>query len=118
MKESCSANDLTQTRIAWLVWRLPAGLLLLGLFWSEFRAWLWTPALVVAGSACLVNAARCHRLHCYFTGPLYLLGAAYVILAEFHAVPMRPGLFLLGLVGASAIAQLAELPVGKYLRKA
>jgi len=101
-----------------LVWRLPAGLLLFGLFWSEVRAWLWTPALVVAGLACLVNAARCRRLHCYFTGPLYLLGAAWVVLAEFHAVPMRPGWFLLGLVGASAIAQLAELRLGKYLKEA
>ena len=30
-------------------------------------------ACVVMGLACLVNAARCHRLHCYITGPYFLL---------------------------------------------
>lgn len=30
-------------------------------------------ACVVMGVACLVNAARCHRLHCYLTGPYFLL---------------------------------------------
>lgn len=32
-------------------------------------------ACVVMGVACLVNAARCHRLHCYLTGPYFLLMA-------------------------------------------
>lgn len=32
-------------------------------------------ACVVMGIACLVNAARCHRLHCYLTGPYFLLMA-------------------------------------------
>jgi len=27
------------------------------------------------GGACLVNAVRCGRLHCYVTGPFFLLGA-------------------------------------------
>lgn len=30
-------------------------------------------ACVVMCVACLVNAARCHRLHCYLTGPYFLL---------------------------------------------
>lgn len=25
------------------------------------------------GLACLANAARCRRMHCYFTGPYFLL---------------------------------------------
>jgi hypothetical protein len=41
-------------------------------------------ACVVMGIACLVNAARCHRLHCYLTGPYFLLvalaaGVAFVL---------------------------------------
>ncbi len=30
-------------------------------------------ACAVMGVACLVNAARCGRLHCYLTGPYFLL---------------------------------------------
>lgn len=41
--------------------RLPA-LLLMG-----------AAACFVMGVACLVNAARCHRLHCYLTGPYFVL---------------------------------------------
>ena len=73
---TCSKNDLTRGKIGLLLWGLPVVLLSLGLFWSEVRVWLWAPALVVAGVACLANAFRCGRLHCYFTGPLFLLGAA------------------------------------------
>lgn len=118
MRESCARNDLVGTNIAWTVWYLPGALLAVGLFWSEARVWLWTPALAVAGVACVVNAARCGRLHCYATGPLCLLGAACVLLAEFHLVPMNPVRFLFVLVGAGTIAYLAEVSLGKYVKKA
>lgn len=113
---SCAPNDLVGTPIAWLVWCLPALLLAVGLLWSQGRFWLWTPALVVAGAACVVNATRCGRLHCYFTGPLYLLGAAYLVGAKLGTVPLRPFWFLGLIVSASAVAQLAELPLGKYAK--
>jgi predicted small integral membrane protein len=116
--QSCASSDLADSEIAWLVWRFPAVLLLAGIFWHAARVWLWTPALVVAGVACVFNAARCGRRHCYFTGPLYLLGAAYVVLAEFGLAPMQPLWFLVALVSASLIAQLAELPLGKYVKRA
>ena len=70
MSEKYANNDLVGTRVAWVVWYLPSLLLVAGMFWSNGRLWLWTPALLVAGMACVVNAARCGRLHCYFTGPL------------------------------------------------
>lgn len=38
-------------------------------------------ACVVMGLACLVNAARCHRLHCYITGPYFLLLAVAASIA-------------------------------------
>jgi len=28
------------------------------------------------GIGCLLNARRCHRLHCYISGPAFFLGAA------------------------------------------
>ena len=38
-------------------------------------------ALLVMGGACLVNAARCRRLHCYITGPYFLMLALGALLA-------------------------------------
>src|SRR5579859_7373655 len=35
----------------------------------------WTIAFTVGAAGCLANARRCGRLHCFFTGPLYLLAA-------------------------------------------
>ena len=118
VSRSCTNNDLAGSKIAWLAWGLPAVLLVAGMFRHAVRVWLWTPALIVAGVACVVNAARCGRLHCYFTGPLYLLGAAYVVLAEFGLVPMQPLWFLIALVGALLMAHLAEVPFGKYVKRA
>ena len=82
--DSCNKNDLAQRKIALLLWGLPVVLLAVGVFWSEVRVWLWTPALVVAGVACLANAFGCGRLHCYFTGPLFLLGAVATLLRGFE----------------------------------
>jgi hypothetical protein len=51
---------------------VPALLLLVGVFWADVRAPLWSVAFLVGGAACVANAARCGRAHCYLTGPLYL----------------------------------------------
>ena|SRR2546425_9338280 len=110
----CSPGDLTSKRAAWFLWYLPIGVLLAGLFWNRGRVWLWVPALVVMGVGCLVNAARCGRTHCYFTGPLYLLAAAFVVLSATGIVPQHPGRFLFVVLGASCIAQCAEIPLGRY----
>jgi hypothetical protein len=37
-------------------------------------------SLSIAGTACLINAFRCGRVHCYFTGPFYLLMAVLSLL--------------------------------------
>lgn len=47
---------------------------------------MWTPALLTAAAACVVNAARCGRLHCYFTGPLFLFAAAGTFLRGLEIV--------------------------------
>jgi hypothetical protein len=46
--------------------------------WAVSPAWrtvLWTTSLGAMGTVCLLNASRCCRVHCYFTGPLFILGA-------------------------------------------
>jgi len=69
------------------------------------------------GLGCLVNAARCGRLHCYVTGPLYLAAALYVALSAFGLVVLHPNLFLIVVLGLSCLAQCAEIPLGKYRKR-
>ncbi len=92
-------------------------MLVVGVFWSEARVWLWTPALLVAGTACLVNAARCGRLHCYFTGPLLLLAALATILSNLHILPLHWGWILDSVVSGVALAYVLEVPLGKYIKR-
>jgi hypothetical protein len=53
---------------------------------GDARWWIWTPALTVMAVACLVNAARCRRLHCYLTAPLFLAGAVLATMRGLGAV--------------------------------
>lgn len=116
--QSCRKEDLACGGSALVLWYLPGFALFVGLAWVEARPWLWIPAFLVMGIACLVNAARCGRLHCFLTGPLYLLSAAYVGLAAVGLLPkIRPGVFLLGVLSIAALACLAERPLGMYRKQ-
>jgi hypothetical protein len=56
-----------------MAWGLPTALILTGLLTGPaVRATQWTVALAWMGGACLLNARRCGRTHCRFTGPYYL----------------------------------------------
>src|SRR6267143_2026612 len=115
--QSCEASDLVCGTGAVVLWCLPAIALLVGLVWSTARLWLWTPAFAIMGIACLANAARCRRLHCYFTGPIFLLAAAYAALAGFNVLPMRPGIVLGAVFGITILAFFAEVPFGRYRKR-
>jgi hypothetical protein len=116
MSNTCTKNDLVKQKISLLLWYVPGALFLIGVFWSEVRVWLWAPALVVAGTACLVNATRCGRLHCYFTGPLWLLAAAATLLRGFGILSL-PWSWILGAVlCGSLLAFVPEWVRGTYVR--
>ena len=70
-----------RTRVDWagsirslgLVWGFPAGVTAVGLLVDIYaRMITWTIALAWMGTACILNARRCGRTHCRFTGPFYL----------------------------------------------
>ncbi len=113
----CSPNDLMGFKTAWFLWYVPIAVLVVGSSWTRGRVWMWVPALLVMGLGCLANASRCGRLHCYFTGPVYLLGALYVAVSAFGTVVLHPGLFLIVLLALSCLAQCAEIVLGKYRKK-
>ena len=120
MSDCCSpnsaSNDLTAKKVACVLWYIPVALLLAGWHWPAGRVWLWIPPLLVMGGGCLANATRCGRLHCYFTGPFYILAALYVALSIFGVFPLNPSLFLLMVLGVSCIAVTLEIPFGRYKR--
>jgi len=65
-------------------WGLPAVVATIAIVLSNRRPALFLAAgaaLAVMGGACLVNATRCRRLHCYITGPHFLLLAVGALLA-------------------------------------
>lgn len=114
---SANRNDLIANKAVWLLWYVPAAAVLVGSSWAQGRIWLWIPSFLVMGGACLANASRCGRLHCYVTGPLYVLAAVYTALFALGVVRLNSGLFLLIVLGVSCIALCLEAPFGRYKRK-
>lgn len=49
-------------------------------FDPSVRTVIWPGALSWMGVACLLNAKRCGRLHCFLTGPFFLCIAALSLL--------------------------------------
>ena len=64
-----------------LAWWIPQGAMLAGLVLAvPVRTIVWVIALAWMGTACIVNARRCGRTHCRFTGPYYVLMTIPVLL--------------------------------------
>ena len=70
------------------------------------------------GAGLLGERSPLRRLHCYVTGPLYLGAALYVVLSAFGLVVFHPDLFLIVVLVVSCLAQCAEIPLGKYRKRA
>lgn len=72
-----------------LLWGVPAALIIVGDQTGEAaHTALWTIAFCWAGVACLANALRCGRRHCFYTGPLFLLAALASLLYGLGALPI------------------------------
>lgn len=93
MAEGCGSRSAGQDWAAgWRslagLWGIPAAAMLMALSLGPLpRAGIWAAALIWMGGACIVNARRCGRTHCRFTGPFYLLMAAVVVA---HAAGVLP----------------------------
>lgn len=82
------------------------------------RAIIWTAALSVLGGSCVANALRCRRVHCYLTGPFFLMMAAVTALNGFGIAPFAliawNTIVLTVSVGGVALCYLPELLMGRY----
>ncbi len=113
-------SDWVSGRASYAVaWGVPSAALVAAI-WAEpgLRAVVWTAALVWMGTACLVNARRCGRVHCRFTGPFFLVMAAVVVLHGVGAIALGSrGWIWIGLaiaIGTAAIWILSERLWGRY----
>jgi hypothetical protein len=90
--DNCKDKDLLRSRWALcLLWVGPWVLIIATRSTSNFiHTIIWTSAFAVGGVACLVNARRCGRLHCFYTGPLYLLAALTSLLYGLGVLPLGP----------------------------
>jgi hypothetical protein len=105
-----------------LFWCLPWFAFALG--WGVSPGWrtvLWTASLGVMGTLCLLNASRCGRVHCYFTGPLFILGAVASIGYGLGLLPLGPSgwkwICAVMVIGGIALTCIPELVLGRYRRK-
>ena len=68
-----SRDWVRDPRTKMLAWWLPQAGIAAGLFVSvAARTTIWIVALTWMGTACILNAKRCGRTHCRYTGPYYL----------------------------------------------
>ena len=68
-----SRDWLGRVHTGLLAWWMPKAAILAGLFVPvSARSVIWIIALIWMGTACILNARRCNRTHCRYTGPYYL----------------------------------------------
>lgn len=115
-------RDLACGGMSILIWIVPA--VILGIsanVGGPYRLILWPVLLAFMGGACLVNAKRCGRLHCFITGPFFLLLAGLSLLYGLGFVPLGPHgwqwLVNTLFIGGCALTFLPEWLFGKYIRR-
>jgi len=103
-----------------LIWCLPITLLLLSAWiGGRFPIIVWPALLTWMATACLLNARRCRRLHCYLTGPFFLLLAVISLLYGAGVLPLgERGWSMLSIVlvvGSLFLVYVPERLFGRYL---
>jgi hypothetical protein len=79
------------------------------------RALLWIPSFALMGIACLVNARGCGRLHCFVTGPLFLIASVATALDALEVVAIDWKLIFVGTGVGTLLAYSLEWMRGKYV---
>lgn len=78
---------------------------------------IWAAALAWMGLGCVLNARRCHRRHCYFSGPILLTGAVVIVLVGWDVVSLGSNglsLTIWTTFGLVLLSFLPEVVWGKY----
>jgi hypothetical protein len=119
---TCESRDILSSRWhVFILYLLPAiAIVVVGPLdiSSGWRAVVWTVALATMGMACIVNALRCGRVHCFLTGPFFFLMALVALSYGLGLLHLGGNgwnlLGLITLVGAIALWCLPETFLGRY----
>ena len=120
--KTCKSRDVLSSRwrVFILYWLPAIAIVVAGApaISSGWRTVVWTVALATMGVACIVNALRCGRVHCYLTGPFFLLMALIALSYGLGILHLGGNgwnlLGLLTLIGAIALWCLPEMFLGQY----
>src|SRR5262249_8275271 len=86
-----------------------------------WRTVLWTASLGFMGTLCLLNASRCGRVHCRFTGPFFILGAVASLGYGLGFLPFGSSgwkwICAVTVIGGIALTCIPQLILGRYGRK-
>lgn len=123
--KTARSRDILSSRLrVFLVYWLPTiAIVLAGIpaISNGWRTLVWTVALLTMGAACTVNALRCGRVHCYLTGPFFLIMAVVALSYGLGILHLGGNgwnlLGLITLVGAIALWCLPEMLLGKYRKQ-
>ena len=104
-----------------VLWRLPTvAMVAVVVFDADptLQAAVWAPCLALFAAGCIANAARCRRVHCYFTGPFFALMAVAALTYGLGVLPLGPSgwnwIELATVVGAVVFTYLPEALWGRY----
>jgi len=119
---NCESRDIlsSRRRVFVLYWLPAIAIVVAGApaISNGWRTVVWVVALAIMSAACIVNALRCGRVHCYITGPFFLLMALAALLYALGILHFGSNgwnlLGLIGLIGTIAFWYLPEMFLGKY----
>ncbi len=123
--QAAAKRDFVNDRLKnFLLWKAPA-LVMLATSLLEVgmtaRGLVWAACLTTLGGGCVANALRCGRVHCYITGPFFLLMAFASLLHGFRVVSLGPlGWLWIGVVtilGAVTLTYVSEWIWGRYVER-
>ena len=116
-------NDLVAHKSAWVLWGVPFTVLAVTALVEvgpHVRTGLWTLSLLMAGVACVANARRSARLHCYITGPFFLVLSALSLMHGSGILSLGPwgwtGIGAALFIGAPLLIWAPERIWGRYAR--
>ncbi len=103
----------------WLTWGVPIAILLATRSVGErYLVIVWPAMLTFMGVACGLNARRCGRIHCYVTGPFFLLLAGLALLYGMGVLPLGAHgwstLAAVLIIGTIALICVPEWLLGRY----
>jgi hypothetical protein len=117
-----ATRDLACGGMSLLLWIVPAVILAVtATLGGPYLVVVWPVLLTLMGAACLINAKRCGRLHCFITGPFFLILAGVSLLYGLGIVSLGPHgwqwLVDALLIGGCILTCVPEWLFGKYLKR-